>query len=103
MRKGKFDDIPTEELFSADDMRSGKRRQKSVKSVAWGNCPGCLADKMGLVLVGRHLVWRQHTYRTWSGAAVECTSSGVSVCVAPEKTPTHAAVAVTCPHPAATA
>jgi len=99
MTKGKFDGIPTGELFPIDDgMRDQKRRRASVKSAAQGNCPKCLRPKVGLVLVGRHLVWRQHDKRTWSGTPVECQASGVSACVAPEVEPYVNPEAVRCPH-----
>lgn len=98
VRKGKFDDIPTGELFDAEPLRSGRVRTRSVKSVAHGNCPRCLADKIGLVRIGVHLVWRLHTYRTWSGAPMQCGASGVTVCDAPEASPPLNTEPVACPH-----
>jgi hypothetical protein len=99
MSRGKFDGVPTGELFSVDDgMRDHKQRRRSAKSQAQGNCPRCLRPKVGLVLVGEHLVWRQHDKRTCSGAPVECQASGVSACVAPEAEPFVNPERVRCPH-----
>ena len=98
--KGKFDDVPTDPLFDAEPLRERKRKPKAIRAMAQGNCPRCTREKLGLVLLGSHLVWRWHTYRTWSGAPMECTASGVAVCVAPEADPPLAGPghAVQCPH-----
>lgn len=96
--RGKFDDVPTEELFPASDYRETRRRPKSIKSSAQGNCPKCLVGKIGLVLIGSHLVWRLHNKRTWNGTAVECMASGVAVCDAPETDPLNPAKPLKCPH-----
>lgn len=82
-------------------MRVKKRRPKGLKSVAFGKCPSCTAGKVGLLWQGRHLVWREHTYRTWSGTPMTCRASGVALCNAPEGTPTLAGTPMRCPHPPA--
>ncbi len=97
MSRGKFDGIPTNELFDAEPMRERKRRPKTIPSSAHGKCPQCTAEKVGLVRVGAHLVWRRHTYRTWVGTAVECPASGVTLCVAPEGRPPLNVHPIPCP------
>lgn len=56
------------------------------KAVTSATCPECGGVRdVGLLRSGQHLVWREHTCRTWSGAALPCRASGVAVCVAPAK------------------
>lgn len=99
-RKGKFDDVPTEPMFDMAPVEDHAEKQKTVRSVASGRCPECRNLKLGVVRQGKHLVWREHTYTTWSGARIVCRASGVATCVAPERfagdLPMH--VAVLCPH-----
>ena len=71
-------DVPEQATASHVD------KDKPIRAVATGHCPGChLFKAIGLIPVGRHLVWRFHTYRTYSGAAVPCPASLVAVCTAP--------------------
>lgn len=60
----------------------------SIRSVAWGNCPGCRKGRVGIIRGAFHLMWREHSYRTWGGALITCPSSGVPVCQLHERTPT---------------
>lgn len=89
-------DVP---LFDMDVPPDSTRKKRSVKAVRQGKCPNCHAEKMGLLSSGVHLVWRSHTYRTWSGTPVTCPSSGVAVCVAPERTPLIPSDPAKCRHP----
>jgi hypothetical protein len=94
----RWDDVPTEPMFDMAHVQQ-PQRPRSLKSVTFGHCPECSAhDRVGLVWQGVHLVWRQHTYRTWSGATMICRTSNVSVCVAPERVPL-TGIPVVCPHP----
>jgi hypothetical protein len=99
-RKRKFDDVPTEPLFDMEATEDHSEKQKRVKSVASGRCPECKNLKLGVVRQGEHLLWREHTYTTWSGARITCRASLIATCVAPERIagdlPMH--VAVLCPH-----
>jgi DNA-binding helix-hairpin-helix protein with protein kinase domain len=95
---GKFDDIPTEPLFGDDEYRTQKRRARTVKSVAQGKCPHCTVERMGVIRVGKHWVWRTHNKRTWSGVPMECMASGVAVCAAPERVPLDPSQPLRCPH-----
>lgn len=70
-----------EPLFGPVTQVAREGRPKALKPRAWGQCPQCRsADRHALVLQGRHLVWRGHTYRTWSGAYMQCTASWVRLC-----------------------
>lgn len=71
---------------------------KSLRSVAQGNCPRCMAPKTGLVASGAHIVWRVHYLTTWAGSRIPCVTSGVSACDAPEVTPLKPSNPVRCPH-----
>ncbi|HEY9408955.1 MAG TPA: hypothetical protein VIP77_05180 [Jiangellaceae bacterium] len=78
---------PTIPLFD-EPARVRKPKNRSVPSVAWGNCPGCRKGRVGVIRTATHLVWREHTYMTWGGTSMTCTASGVPVCRATERTPT---------------
>lgn len=73
-------------------------RPAGAKSVRQGNCPMCLRGKTGLVRVGRHIAWRDHTYRTHGGLTLPCQASGVTACVAAERKPLDPSNPVRCPH-----
>jgi len=100
-RKGKGPDPPDDNvpLFEIDIPVVSKDKAPAVKSARQGNCPCCQALKSGLLWSGNHLVWRAHTYRTWGGTAVPCPSSGVAVCVAPERHPLVSSDPAKCRHP----
>jgi hypothetical protein len=103
MAKRKFDDVPTESMFddaAVESMRDEKTRPDRPKTIASGRCPECHNGRLGVVRQGEHLLWREHTYTTWSGARLTCRASGVATCVAPERVsrdyPMH--IAILCPH-----
>jgi hypothetical protein len=81
--KGKFDGVDTLPMFDEPDHTPTPRRQAMPRSVAFGSCPNCTAQRVGLVRGPVHLVWRTHTYRTYSGATIPCRASGVPVCAHP--------------------
>lgn len=73
--------IVTLPLLPAMPRAAVRSRPGVSKPVAWGQCPQCAsAARHALVRSGTHLVWRPHTYRTWSGAPLECSASGVALC-----------------------
>lgn len=95
----KRDNIPTEPLFDIGPYVHAKPRPaRPPKSIAQGNCPGCLRAKIGLVMQGTHLVWRMHTYQTWSGATMPCRAVGIAVCQLPESQPRLNAIPLRCKH-----
>jgi hypothetical protein len=103
MGRGKFDEVPTESMFSDDQLEPMKRERQApqkVRTIASGRCPECHNGRLGVVRQGEHLMWRQHYYITYSGARLICQASGVATCVAPERKtrdfPQH--VALLCPH-----
>jgi hypothetical protein len=99
MARGKFDGVPTDELFDAAAFQDDKpHKQESIRSVAQGKCPNCTAKKTGVVRQGPHLVWRRHQYTTWSGAHIDCPSSGVALCVCPERKPLDRTNPIHCVH-----
>jgi acetaldehyde dehydrogenase (acetylating) len=60
---------------------AGKEAVAPTIPVAWASCPRCTASHVALLGQGEHLTWKRHTYTTWSGVAMECSSSGVALCV----------------------
>jgi hypothetical protein len=84
-RTRKHDEIDTLPMFDEPEHVAVERRT-SQRAVAHGACPFCHAAKVGLLRSTSHLVWREHTYRTYSGAPIACRASGVALCVAPART-----------------
>jgi hypothetical protein len=70
----------------------------ALRSVRQGKCPACKALKTGLLASGQHIVWRPHNLTTWGGTRVPCRTSGVAVCVAPERDPLLSQDPAICPH-----
>jgi hypothetical protein len=79
------DEMGTPPMF-AEPERVARQRKRAARPFTFGSCPYCHNGKVGLVLLGGHLVWREHTYRTWSGAPVQCATSGVRLCDVPART-----------------
>lgn len=98
MTRDKRNSIPTEPLFGVEKYREGKTKQRAVKSVAQGKCPLCTRPKVGLIRSGKHIAWRQHTYRTWGGASLDCMATGIYACILPEKNPLDPSAPVACQH-----
>lgn len=78
----------TPPLFDTPVQVVTKAKTRSIASVAWGNCPGCRKGRVGIIRGAFHLMWREHSYRTWGGALITCPSSGVPVCQLHERIPT---------------
>lgn len=58
----------------------------AARAYSWARCPRCRGhERVALVLTPTHLVYREHTYRTWNDAAMTCSASGVAVCVLPPR------------------
>jgi len=76
----------------------GEATKSTTRSVRQGKCPACMAPKTGLVASGVHLVWRAHSLTTWGGTPIACRTSGVAVCVAPERNPLVQHDPARCPH-----
>lgn len=81
--RGKFDGVETLPLFDEPEHTPKPRKQRAARSVEFASCPDCTAQRVGLVRGPLHLVWRTHTYRTYSGATIQCRASGVPVCMHP--------------------
>ena len=83
-RPQQYDDVPIPGLVVPKAKVAHTEPQKPLKVVGSGWCPGCRFSKKtatGLLESGEHLIWRPHTKPTWSGAVVDCMSSGVRLCV----------------------
>lgn len=79
-RAQQFDDIP---MFDAVPVAVPEPAKQRAAGSAW--CPGCRFSRkaaVGVLVVGEHLVYREHTKPTWSGAPVTCPPSGVRLCQA---------------------
>jgi hypothetical protein len=58
-----------------------------ARAATWGKCPECANErKIGLLLQGEHLVWREHWLRTWGSLLRQCHASGTRLCQAPAVT-----------------
>lgn len=84
------DEIPTLPLFDMEHVDPKAARtensRRPLRSVAWGRCSRHSNPKeIGLVLVGKHLVWREHDYPTWGKARMTCDASGVHLCDCPAR------------------
>jgi hypothetical protein len=54
---------------------------KSPRSEGLASCPAHTGKKeTGLIVIGQHLVWRQHNMTTHGGTATECRTSLVPIC-----------------------
>jgi len=64
--------------------REPVRRQRSL---AWGACPRCSAEKVGLIRTPdyRHFIWRDHNLRTHAGTSLPCRASGTYLCDQPAR------------------
>ena len=64
--------------------REPVRRERTL---AYGACPRCSAEKIGLVRSpdGVHLVWRVHNLTTHAGTSLPCQSSAQRLCDAPAR------------------
>jgi hypothetical protein len=86
MARTRKDDQPDMTLPLFDEPPHVPReRRSSQRAVTQGRCPYCHKEKVGLLRSASHLVWREHTYRTYSGAPITCRASGVALCVAPSR------------------
>lgn len=65
--------------------RGYEERAQPLKSVAWGGCPGCLNNKVGLAQVTGHLSWKDHNRTTWGGASMQCSVTGQHLCDYPAR------------------
>lgn len=75
--------------------RDETSRTRPIPSAEFGLCPMCHSDRrIGLVRVGKHLVWRVHERKMMSGAHAICPASGTTLCV----TPSRGLEMVSCPH-----
>ena len=55
------------------------------KPAAHGGCPQCSAEKVGLVIQGGHLAWKDHWVSTWGGSSRQCTAGGQRLCDLPAR------------------
>jgi hypothetical protein len=85
-------------LFELEPSPRSRIRRRGLRSVAQGTCPVCLGSPVGQVRQGNHVVWRLHSYMMWGGTRMPCATSGVGVCVAPERNPLHPSDPVRCGH-----
>ncbi|NAE18326.1 hypothetical protein [Enterococcus hirae] len=86
----KYSDIPTIPLFDLSDIppafTADRSETSTPRNVTSAPCPSCTqgghgpGGLVGLIRQGEHLLWREHTYPTWSGARLTCRASGVAVC-----------------------
>lgn len=57
----------------------------SDRTAAFGACPGCTGNKVGLVRMGLHLLWKGHNKVTWSGTRLQCRVVGQRLCEQPAR------------------
>lgn len=72
-----------------DGLENVGRRQKvkPERTFAYGACPRCSAEKVGLVRTsnGAHLVWKVHYLTTHAGTSLLCQVSGQLLCDLPAR------------------
>lgn len=61
------------------------RRKRYDRSVAFGGCPDCTSDRVGLVRSGTHLVYREHYRATFGAARILCRATGSTICDNPPR------------------
>jgi hypothetical protein len=68
-------------MFHVEPVK-GVEKQKPPKAAGSAWCPACPSRKVGLGVlnVNGHVVYREHTKKTYSGATVTCPASGVRLC-----------------------
>lgn len=66
-------------------MRSYVERPKPLKAVAHGSCPRCTTERVGLVIQGGHLVWKDHYVATWGSVSRPCVAGGIRLCDEPAR------------------
>lgn len=70
-------------------------RTRSAPAAAHALCSRCHGSKkIGLVRMGKHLVWRVHDRVTMGGVHTHCPASGATLC----DSPCRGSEVVTCPH-----
>ena len=57
-----------------------KPKEEQQRSITFGGCPTCSANRVGLVRQGVHLAWRDHTRRTHGDISMQCPSVGQRLC-----------------------
>lgn len=94
-RRGAEDPLGTLPLFDPGP-RWGRtaERSRTQRPAGHGPCPCCLGEKIAVIRAGQHLLWREHTYRTYSGAPITCAASLAGLCNAPPRSGD-----LRCPHP----
>ena len=84
----KFDELPTVPLFEMKptDRRNRGESAKRARVYGWTKCPECQAhERVAVVNSGTHMVYREHTFKTWGSAAMTCRASGVPLCQLPPR------------------
>lgn len=82
-------------MFDAGPRRGKTReRNRAQKPIGHAPCPCCLGEKIAVIRSGQHSLWREHTYRTYSGAPITCAASLAALCNAPPRSGD-----LTCLHP----
>lgn len=68
-----------------DALVAGKEPQRRQRTAAYGSCPNCSNEKVGLVhsTDAQHLIWRDHYLITFNGTHLQCRSGAQHLCAAP--------------------
>jgi hypothetical protein len=74
-------------IFDGLENEGRQEKPKRERSLAFGACPHCSAEKVGLVRSpdGVHLVWKVHDFITHAGTRWPCSASGQRVCDHPAR------------------
>jgi hypothetical protein len=72
-------------LFDSLPRRRGNESKQRERIAAYGSCPTCINEKVGLVRSpdGTHFVWRDHNLITHAGTRLQCQSVAQRLCDAP--------------------
>lgn len=89
MNRRRHRDVPTIPMPGTEVPRlSGSELRKTKtyrRPMGWAACPRCSSGRVAVLPDAGHLVYREHTYATYSGAAMPCQASHQRVCVLPPR------------------
>lgn len=80
-------DVEIPDIFAGLEQRGRRPRVERERqtSVAFGACPGCSHNRIGLVGQGAHLAWRDHNLQTHGGISMQCSAVGQRLCDLPAR------------------
>lgn len=75
--------IPLASVPASPKDESAGKKPSRARAVAFTSCPDCTNKRIGLVWAHGHLLYKEHTKATFSGAVMQCRASASQICVNP--------------------